>query len=108
MPFHAQGGQTNDAGSFRSISDCTEGQERLAVVSVFRHCSPEEVDQVLDILGLTGRAEEMLAARQRRLLGLPEEPVDGGPADSGELVDPVLADPDREGVPDPVVAVLSD
>ena len=66
MPFHTHGTQSNDNGSFLSISDCSEGQERLAVVAVYRHCKGAGEGEVLAMLGLTGTAEGMLAARDAR------------------------------------------
>lgn len=68
MAFRNEPG-TNDNGSFRSISDCTSDMEERAVVSVFRNNAPEDRGQVLDLLGLTGVAEGMLAARDARAAG---------------------------------------
>lgn len=64
--FRNDGQTGNDNHSFQSLPDCTPGQERLAVVAVYRNCPPEDRDRVLDILGLTGTAEAMLAARDER------------------------------------------
>lgn len=66
MAIRKEGPGTNDNGSFRSISDCTADMEKRAVVSVFRNCLPEDRGQVLEVLGLTGVAEGMLAARDAR------------------------------------------
>lgn len=70
MPFHTHGTQSNDNGSFLSISDCTPDMEEAAVKVVLRNCaSAEEARQTLSILGLTETAEGMLAAREARASG---------------------------------------
>lgn len=72
MPFHAHGTQSNDNGSFRSISDFTPDMEEAAVKVVLRNCKDaEEARRALSILGLTGTAEGMLAARDARAASPP-------------------------------------
>lgn len=61
--FRLDGSTNADNGFFQSIGATTEGQQRLAVVAVFRRCPDEaEREVVLGMLGLTEVAEGMLAA----------------------------------------------
>lgn len=67
MAIRKEGPGTNDNGSFRSISDCTpEMEERAVEVVRCNSLSVEEARRNLNILGLTGVAEGMLAARDAR------------------------------------------
>jgi hypothetical protein len=60
-------GSRSDNGFLQSIPDCTPEQEEAAVEAVRRNCQDAKDGGVLlSVLGLTGTAEGMLAARDRQ------------------------------------------
>lgn len=61
--FRLPGVTTADDGFWKTCPGTTEGQEKLAVVAVYRHC-PEGAEDLLEMLGLADVATAMLAGAQ--------------------------------------------